>query len=75
MTSKSISQLEKEIKDLEKKKKEEMKRKELEEKLRRLKTPSKTKTMARTGPKERIRRGLGRGVSGALDRASSAFFG
>ena len=69
--SKSISELEKEIKDIEKKKKEEEKRKELEEKLQKLKTPSKSKI----SPRERVRRGFGKGMSGSLDRASKSFWG
>ncbi len=73
MTSKSrksISQLQKEIKDIEKRKKkevEEAKRRELEEKLKRLKAKPKI------GPRARVRHGLGKGVSGALDRASQSF--
>jgi hypothetical protein len=64
MVSKSISQLQKEINDIEKKRKEESKRRELEEKLKRLKTPSKI------SPQQRIRKVLGKRVSGVLDRAS-----
>ncbi len=71
-SKKSISQLQKEIKDIEEKKKEEAKRRELETKLKRLKTPSKPK---RITARERIRMGLGKRVSGALDRATGLTFG
>ena len=64
MVSKSISQLQKEISDIEKRKKEEVKRRGLEEKLKRLKTPSKI------SPQQKIRRILGKRVSGVLDKAS-----
>jgi len=70
-SKKSISSLQEEIKKIEKKKKDEEQRKKLEERLKRLKAPSKPK---RIGSQERVRRGLGKGVSGALDRASSFFF-
>ncbi len=72
MGSKSISQLKKEIEDFEKRKREREERKKLEEKLKRLKTPSRPKTI---GARERIRMGLGKRVSGALDRASGLTFG
>ena len=80
---KSISQLKKEIKDIENKIKKEIKdienkikkekeRRVLEEKLKSLKANSKPK---KQGIRERIRKGIGKRTSGALDRASKLTFG
>ena len=71
VSKKSISQLQKEIKDIEQKRREEDQRTKLQEKLKRLKTPSKPKRITARG---RIRMGLGKRVSGALDRASGLTF-
>jgi len=72
MASKSISQLEQEIKNIEKKKKEEKKKRELEEKLKRLKAIPKLSPAEKI--QRKIRKGLGKGISGALDRGSDFFF-
>ena len=72
MVSKSISQLQKEIKDIEKKKKEDKKKKELEAKLKRLKAPYKLSPGEKI--QQKIRKGLGKGITGALDRGSDFFF-
>jgi len=69
MVSKTLSQLKKEIEEIEKKAKEGAKKRELEEKLERLKTKSKI------GVQVRIRRGLGKGIPSALDRAGERFWG
>ena len=72
MVSKSVSQLQKEIEDIEKKKKENKKKKELEEKLKRLKAPYQLSPGEKI--QKKIRKALGKGVTGALDRGSDFFF-